>query len=64
MTNKPSNEEQIARLNSLRTIDLLIELKHLNDEKSEDALILKKLILDILVHRLPEDEYDEISKCI
>ncbi|NDG33563.1 hypothetical protein EB118_26345 [bacterium] len=64
MTNKPSNEEQIARLNSLRTIDLLIELKHLNDDKSEDALILKKLILDILVHRLPEDEYDEISKCI
>jgi len=64
MTNKPSNEEQIARLNSLRTIDLLIELKHLNDDKSEDALILKKLILDILVHHLPEDEYDEISKCI
>jgi hypothetical protein len=64
MTNKPFKEKELEKLNLLRTNDLLIKLKHLNDNQSLQAKIIKKLLLDILIHRLPEDEYKEIINII
>ena len=48
------------KLNTLSTIDLIAELKKLSDNFSAGAELVYDVCMDILINRLPENEFVEL----
>ena len=57
MTTQEFKTIAIENLNKLTTIDLIAELKKLNDTFTTGADLIYDVCLDILMNRLPEDEF-------
>ena len=57
MTANELKKIAFARLNSLKTEELVAEVKKLTANLSDGADIIVDCILDILIERMPEDEF-------
>ena len=57
MTTQEFTTIAAAKLNSLNTSDLIIEVKKLSNDFSTGANILTTVALDILMERMPEAEF-------
>lgn len=52
------------KLNTLSTADLINQVKNLQNDLSQAAMLLNDVILDILMERMPESEFIEICETI
>ncbi len=64
MTTLKFNKIATERLNALSTNDLIIELKKLMNDYTSAANMVQDVVLDILMNRLSESEFIELSNNI
>lgn len=64
MTTLKFNKIATERLNALSTNDLIIELKKLMNDYTSAANMVQDVVLDILMNRLSEFEFIELSNNI
>jgi hypothetical protein len=64
MTTLEFNKIATERLNALSTNDLIIELKKLINDYTSAANMVQDVVLDILMDRLSESEFIELSNNI
>ncbi len=64
MTTLEFNKIATERLNALSTNDLIIELKKLMNDYTSASNMVQDVVLDILMNRLSESEFIELSNNI
>lgn len=52
------------KLNTLSTADLINQVKNLQNDLSQAAMLLNDVILDILMERMPESEFIQLCETI
>lgn len=64
MTNQEFKTIAANKLNNLSTVDLIAEVKKLANDFSTGAELVSDVSMDILMNRLPENEFIELCKTL
>lgn len=64
MTNQEFKTIAANKLNKLSTVDLIAEVKKLANDFSTGAELVSDVSMDILMNRLPENEFIELCKTL
>ena len=64
MTTQEFKAIATSRLNSLSTNDLIVEVKRLANDFSTGAELISDVAMDILMNRLPENEFIQLCNTL
>ena len=64
MTTAEFKTTATEQLNKLSTNDLIVEVKKLVNDFSNEAELVYDLVMDLLIERMPEDKYIQLCNSL
>jgi nitrogen regulatory protein PII-like uncharacterized protein len=64
MTTEQFKTIATEQLNKLSTSDLIIEVKKLVNDFSREAELVYDVVMDLLIERMPEDQYIQLCNSL